>query len=73
MVLGTDAFLRLGLPARGKLIRLWRAQRPDLVHIATEGPLGYSALLAANRPIARCLTDSRRGSRSMPSPAAIST
>ena len=43
------AFLRLGLPARGKLIRLWRAQRPDLVHIATEGPLGYSALLAARK------------------------
>ena len=43
------AFLRLGLPARGKLIRLWRAQPPDLVHIATEGPLGYSALLAARK------------------------
>ncbi len=43
------AFLRLGLPARGQLIRLWRAERPDLVHIATEGPLGYSALLAARK------------------------
>jgi glycosyltransferase involved in cell wall biosynthesis len=43
------AFLRLGLPARGRLIRLWRAERPDLVHIATEGPLGYSALLAARK------------------------
>jgi glycosyltransferase involved in cell wall biosynthesis len=42
-------FLRLGLPARGRLIRFWRFQRPDLVHIATEGPLGYSALLAARK------------------------
>jgi glycosyltransferase involved in cell wall biosynthesis len=43
------AFLRLGLPVRGRLIRLWREERPDLVHIATEGPLGYSALLAARK------------------------
>ncbi len=43
------AFLRLGLPVRGRLIRQWRTHRPDLVHIATEGPLGYSALSAANR------------------------
>jgi glycosyltransferase involved in cell wall biosynthesis len=43
------AFLRLGLPARGRLLRQWRADRPDLVHLATEGPLGYSALLAAHR------------------------
>jgi glycosyltransferase involved in cell wall biosynthesis len=42
-------FLRLGLPARGRLLRAWRARRPDLVHVATEGPLGYSALLAARR------------------------
>lgn len=41
--------LRLGVPARGALVRLWRQERPDLVHIATEGPLGYSALLAARR------------------------
>jgi glycosyltransferase involved in cell wall biosynthesis len=43
------SFLRLGLPVRGRLIRLWRSNRPDLVHIATEGPLGYAALSAANR------------------------
>jgi glycosyltransferase involved in cell wall biosynthesis len=43
------AFLRMGLPARGRLIRRWRVERPDLVHIATEGPLGYSALLAARK------------------------
>ncbi len=39
--------LRFGLPAGGRLRRLWRQTRPDLVHIATEGPLGFSALNAA--------------------------
>lgn len=41
--------LRLGLPARTALLRSWKKLRPDLVHIATEGPLGYSALMAARR------------------------
>lgn len=41
--------LRLGLPARKRLIHKWQQERPDIVHIATEGPLGYSALLAANK------------------------
>lgn len=39
--------LRLGLPAGGKLKKMWRAERPDLVHVATEGPLGASAVSAA--------------------------
>jgi len=39
--------LRFGLPARRRLERLWRRDRPDLVHVATEGPLGWSALNAA--------------------------
>ncbi len=39
--------LRLGLPARGRLRERWSHNRPDLVHVATEGPLGRSALLAA--------------------------
>jgi len=39
--------LRLGLPAGRELRMLWRQRRPDLVHIATEGPLGWSALRAA--------------------------
>lgn len=42
------SFLRAGLPARGRLLRQWRTARPDLVHIATEGPLGWSALSAAD-------------------------
>jgi len=41
--------LRFGLPATGRLCAAWRARRPDVVHIATEGPLGLSALLAAAR------------------------
>ncbi|TAG32654.1 MAG: glycosyltransferase family 1 protein [Verrucomicrobia bacterium] len=42
------AMLRLGFPARAALIRAWRAERPDVVHVATEGPLGWSALSAAD-------------------------
>ncbi len=42
------SFLRAGLPAGGALARRWKHDRPDLVHIATEGPLGYSALRAAD-------------------------
>jgi glycosyltransferase involved in cell wall biosynthesis len=41
--------LRMGLPCRRALERLWREARPDVVHIATEGPLGWSALRAAAR------------------------
>lgn len=41
--------LKAGMPARGKLIRMWREQRPDVVHIATEGPLGWSAMSAARK------------------------
>lgn len=39
--------LRLGLPARGALRRRWENDRPDLVHVATEGPLGSTAVTAA--------------------------
>jgi glycosyltransferase involved in cell wall biosynthesis len=39
--------LRLGLPAGGRLREIWGRERPDVVHIATEGPLGRSALSAA--------------------------
>ncbi len=41
------AGLRMGLPCRRTLLRLWERARPDVVHIATEGPLGRSALQAA--------------------------
>jgi len=39
--------LKMGLPARRVLLRLWAEHRPDVVHIVTEGPLGWSALQAA--------------------------
>lgn len=39
--------LRLGWPARRKLERFWREDRPDLVHVVTEGPLGASGITAA--------------------------
>lgn len=41
--------LRMGLPATGELLRRWREARPDVVHLVTEGPLGWSALRAARR------------------------
>ena len=39
----------MGLPAKRALFRLWSLQRPDIVHIVTEGPLGWSALAAATK------------------------
>lgn len=41
--------LKMGLPAKVGLSKLWAGQRPDVIHIATEGPLGWSALTAANK------------------------
>jgi glycosyltransferase involved in cell wall biosynthesis len=41
--------LRFGLPARRALRAHWRVSRPDAVYVATEGPLGWSALRAAAR------------------------
>jgi glycosyltransferase involved in cell wall biosynthesis len=41
--------LRFGLPAGRRLTARWRAQRPDAIYVATEGPLGWSALRAARR------------------------
>jgi glycosyltransferase involved in cell wall biosynthesis len=39
----------MGLPVGGRLQRRWMRQRPDVVHIATEGPLGWSALAIARK------------------------
>ena len=41
--------LRAGLPATRRLLSAWSAARPDAVYVATEGPLGWSALRAARR------------------------
>ena len=43
------ANLQLGLPARKVLLRRWSVQRPDVVQVVTEGPLGWSALAAARK------------------------
>jgi glycosyltransferase involved in cell wall biosynthesis len=42
--------LQFGLPAGRLLRRTWRQRPPDVVYVATEGPLGWSAVR-----IARCL------------------
>lgn len=39
--------LRMGVPSKRALVQLWALRRPDVVHIATEGALGWSALQAA--------------------------
>ena len=36
--------LRIGLPARRRLHHLWKHTLPDALYVATEGPLGHSAL-----------------------------
>ncbi|MCX6938518.1 MAG: glycosyltransferase family 1 protein [Verrucomicrobia bacterium] len=41
--------LRIGLPALALLEKSWRLERPNLVHVATEGPLGLASLSAAAR------------------------
>ena len=41
--------LKLGLPARNVLQRLWSLRRPDVVQVVTEGPLGWSAVAAARK------------------------
>ena len=39
--------LRFGLPAGDRLRERWARPRPDVVYVATEGPLGWSALRTA--------------------------
>jgi glycosyltransferase involved in cell wall biosynthesis len=39
--------LRFGLPAGKALRKRWTQQRPDVIYVATEGPLGRSAVVAA--------------------------
>jgi glycosyltransferase involved in cell wall biosynthesis len=41
--------LRMGLPAKRALLNAWRGQRPDVVQVVTEGPLGSSAVAAARQ------------------------
>jgi len=41
--------LQWGQSSMHKLLRRWKRSRPDVLYIATEGPLGFSALRAARR------------------------
>lgn len=41
--------LRCGVPAFAALYRRWKCERPDVVQIVTEGPLGLAAILVARR------------------------
>jgi glycosyltransferase involved in cell wall biosynthesis len=40
---------RFGFPSRSRLLKLWQQKRPDIVHVVTEGPLGWSAVAAASQ------------------------
>lgn len=40
--------LQFGMPQGGGLRKRWSARRPDAIYIATEGPLGASAMRVAN-------------------------
>lgn len=41
--------LTMGLPAGRALRNQWQQQRPDVIYVATEGPLGWSAVRAAEK------------------------
>ncbi|GHB09629.1 glycosyltransferase family 4 protein [Salinicola rhizosphaerae] len=43
------ADVHVGVPCRRRLRSLWERERPDAIYIATEGPLGWSALNAARQ------------------------
>ena len=40
--------LRFGLPSPGRMRKVLTKQRPDAMYVATEGPLGWAAVQAAN-------------------------
>lgn len=39
--------VKIGMPAGRRMREQWSRERPDIVHVATEGPLGGSAVTAA--------------------------
>ena len=41
--------LKFGLPATRRLVARWSDHPPDAIYVATEGPLGWSAVRAARR------------------------
>jgi glycosyltransferase involved in cell wall biosynthesis len=48
--------LQLGLPAGPTLTRSWQKERPDVLYVATEGPLGWSAVRTADRLGIPCIS-----------------
>lgn len=36
--------LHFGLPCRARLKKIWKTEKPDILYVATEGPLGLSAI-----------------------------
>ncbi|SEO69153.1 glycosyltransferase family 4 protein [Aquisalimonas asiatica] len=41
--------VRFGLPAVRRLVAEWGRHRPDVIYVATQGPLGWAAVRAARR------------------------
>jgi glycosyltransferase involved in cell wall biosynthesis len=41
--------LRFGLPAGRAIRQMWKSNPPDIVYVATQGPLGWSAVRAARQ------------------------
>ena len=41
--------LRFALPCQGRLLQAWRDTAPDVIYVATEGPLGLSGISAARK------------------------
>lgn len=41
--------LQFGLPSQRTLKKVWLKQNPDIIYVATEGPLGWSAIRTANK------------------------
>ncbi|MBN2467811.1 MAG: glycosyltransferase family 1 protein [Deltaproteobacteria bacterium] len=51
--------LRFGLPSTQFLVKAWAQNPPDLVHVVTEGPLGWSAVRAARKLSLPVISDFR--------------
>lgn len=43
------AEVKLGMPINKRLAALWKREKPDVVYVATEGPLGYFAARLARK------------------------
>ncbi len=49
--------LKFGWPAKRVFLKYFLNEHPDLVHVVTEGPLGFSAISAARKIGIPCVTD----------------